>query len=348
MKACFESAFEFTTATRLLFEAYVYIDKAKKELHPEKKTKLYLMTEKVLEASADHFEKAQHPEKRIQARALMKEIEKEKEFALSLTKVLHTPLITSTTSFPVPSPTFESPVGSEQFGHAHIQANLKAQEDIEFGDQLEILFDLVNIGNNYGLLVRLDNIAPSGTKIASVTPQYEVENSSLNLKGKKIDPLKIESIKINLQPTRAGVVSLRPQVVYVDDRGQFRTSRPEPLSVSVHLKTTFEFHTKEAEAVFSYLVNSFVDDYMKRKMPLEKSGWRTLNEIVTHGRIPKSSVYGARGHRGQDISELERRGIVEYRIFSGERGRGGKISKVRIPYDKETIKRYVDERVMKK
>jgi hypothetical protein len=47
------------------------------------------------------------------------------------------------------------------------------------------------------------------------------------------------------------------------------------------------------------------------------------------------------------MSELERRGIVESRIFPGERGRGGNIWKVRIPYDKEIIKRHVDERVMK-
>jgi hypothetical protein len=346
-KAGFESASEFTKATGLLFDAYVYIDKAKKETDPETKTKLYIMTEKVLEASADHFEKAEHTEKRTQARALMKEIEKEKEFALSLAEVLHNPLIGSTTSFPVPSPTLESAVGSERFEHADIQANLKALEDIELGEQFDVLLDLVNIGNNHGLLVRLDHIAPSGTKVASITPQYDVENSSVNLKGKKIDPLKLESIKIKLQATRTGVVSLKPHVIYVDDRGQFRTSQPEPVSVSVHAKIRFEFRTKEAEKIFDYLVGSFVDDYMKRKISLEKSGWRTLNEIVTHGRVHKSSVYGVRGRRGRDMSELERRGIVESRIFPGERGRGGNIWKVRIPYDKEIIKRHVDERVMK-
>jgi hypothetical protein len=278
----------------------------------------------------------------------MKEIEKEREFALSLTEVLHTPLIVSTTSFPVPSPTLESAVGSDRFEHADIQANLKTLEDIEVGEQFDVLLDLVNIGNNHGLLVRLDHIAPLGTKVASITPQYEFENSSINLKGKKIDPLKIESIKISLQATKTGVASLKPQVVYVDDTGKFRTSNPEPVSVSVHPKTTFEFRTKEAENIFNHLVTSFVDDYMKRKLSLENSGWRTLNEIVTHGRIPKSGVYGTGGRRGRDMAELERRGIVESRVFQGERGRGGNIWKVRVPYDKETIKRYVDERVMKK
>ncbi len=82
-------------------------------------------------------------------------------------------------------------------------------------------------------------------------------------------------------------------------------------------------------------------------MMLEKSGWRTLNEIITQGQIPKSSVYGAGGGRGRDISELERRGIVESRFFQGERGKGGNILKVRVPYAKETIKRHINGRAMK-
>ena len=35
------------------------------------------------------------------------------------------------------------------------------------------------------------------------------------------------------------------------------------------------------------------------------------------------------------------------RVFPGERGRGGKILKMRIYYEKETVKRYIDQRIMK-
>jgi hypothetical protein len=51
--------------------------------------------------------------------------------------------------------------------------------------------------------------------------------------------------------------------------------------------------------------------------------------------------------RGRAVSELERRGLVETRVFLGERGRGGKILKMRISYDKETIKRHIDQRILK-
>ncbi len=70
-------------------------------------------------------------------------------------------------------------------------------------------------------------------------------------------------------------------------------------------------------------------------------------QITKQAKVSKSSVYGARGRRGPAVSELERRGLVETRVFPGERGRGGRILKMRISYEKETIKRHIDQRIMK-
>jgi hypothetical protein len=56
-------------------------------------------------------------------------------------------------------------------------------------------------------------------------------------------------------------------------------------------------------------------------------------------------VYGDAGHRGPARAELERRGLIETRVFPGERGRGGRILKMRVAYDRETLKRYIEERV---
>jgi hypothetical protein len=87
---------------------------------------------------------------------------------------------------------------------------------------------------------------------------------------------------------------------------------------------------------------------MREKLSLEKSGWRTLMDIVKYGDVPKSSVYSARGGMGSALSELAKRGLVEIRVFPGERGRGGRILKLRLSYEKEIVKRYVDKLVMKK
>lgn len=109
----------------------------------------------------------------------------------------------------------------------------------------------------------------------------------------------------------------------------------------------FQFKTENAQKVFEYLTKAFADDYMRKRLALEKSGWRTLIQIKESANVPKSSLYGTVKHRGYVISELEKRGLVETRVFQGERGRGGRILKTRVYYEKETIKRYIDQYVMK-
>ena len=52
--------------------------------------------------------------------------------------------------------------------------------------------------------------------------------------------------------------------------------------------------------------------------------------------------------RDRALIELESRGLVEARFFPGERGRGGKILKLRVAYEKEIIKRVIDNRIMNK
>ena len=66
-------------------------------------------------------------------------------------------------------------------------------------------------------------------------------------------------------------------------------------------------------------------------------------DIVKQERISKYSLYGAASYRGPALSELEQLGAVEVRLFQSERGRGGKILKLRIAYEKENVKRHIDQ-----
>ncbi len=68
-------------------------------------------------------------------------------------------------------------------------------------------------------------------------------------------------------------------------------------------------------------------------------------EIANRARLPRSSLYARNGHHGPAIAELERRGLAEIRYFEGERGRGGKVTKARIPYEKEIIKRKIEQQI---
>jgi len=70
-----------------------------------------------------------------------------------------------------------------------------------------------------------------------------------------------------------------------------------------------------------------------------------LNVIASALKIPKSQVYGDSryGHTfAKPLEKVVRSGIVEFRVFPGERGRGGNVIKVRMNYEKEPVKRIVD------
>jgi len=346
VKADFRNASEYAQATRLLLDAYLHMDNAEKETAPEKKTRLYAMAEKVLQSSAGAYMKARHPEKREQVLRLLEEVRKDRELAVSLTEVLHAPsIVSATTSFLTPTPTHEEAVGLERFEHANIQAHLTASEQVVVGEELEIQLDLVNVARNFGLLVRAENVVPSGFKAVKLPEQYELLNGSLNLRGKRLDPLKVETLKISIEAIDTGTVYLCPKVVYTDETGNFRVCRSEAIQVNVHPPLIFKFKTDAAKMVFDCLIQAFVEDYMKRKLVIQEAGWRSLVQIAKNSGVSLRSVYGTAKRRGSAISELERRGLIETGIFSGKRGRGGKITKLRISYAKETIKRYIDAKV---
>jgi hypothetical protein len=349
LKAGFKSASEYAKATQRLFDAYTYMNNAEKEIDPEKRAKYYQMTEKLLQTSANSYKKAKHAEKSAEVQRILETVREERELAASLGEVLHAPQIASTTaSFTTPTPSHENSVGLERFEHANIQARLSVPKDVGVEDDVEIQLDLVNVAKNYGLLVRIDNLAPKGFKVTEEPPGYAVEDGSLDMGGKRFEPLKVETIKILARATDVGIFDLGPEVIYVDEAGQFQTCKPKTVRVTVHPPHAFRFEAKDAQSTFDYLTKAFVKDYMRRRLPLEKSGWRSRMQIVKNAKISKSSVYGARGRQGRAMSELESRGLVETRVFPEERGRGGKIIKTRISYEKEPVKRYVDKQVIKK
>jgi tetratricopeptide (TPR) repeat protein len=235
LNAGFQKASEYAKATQLLFDAYAQMDKAKGESDPDKKAKLYGMTEKVLQTSAGSFMKAEHPEKRERVLRLLEKVGEERELALTLTEVMHAPLVvSSTTVFTTPTPTHEEAVGSERFEQADIQANLMIrQKELKIGENLNIELELVNAGKGFAVLTKVTEIIPKGFEIVEKPGNYRVEDSYLNLKGKRLDPLRTEEVRIVLKPTAQGTFSLKPTVLYLDESGKYKSFEPEPVLIVV-------------------------------------------------------------------------------------------------------------------
>jgi len=235
VKAGYQSASEYAKATELLLNAYSTINSAKKEVDPERKTKLFAMAEKILQTSAGSFMKAEHPEKREQVLRLLDKVREERELAMSLSEVLHTPAVVSTTTaFGTPTPNHENAVGLEKFENANIQANIiTRQRQLKIGENLELEIELVNAGKGAALLIKITELIPKGFELAEKPEIYRVEDSYLNMKGKRVDPLKTEEVRLVLKPKVQGEFSLKPTVLYLDENGQYKSHQPEPISLTV-------------------------------------------------------------------------------------------------------------------
>jgi hypothetical protein len=234
LKAGLDHASEYVKATRLLFDAYVRMDTAVRENDLEKKTKLYLIVEKLLQTSAGSYTKAEHPEKREQVLRLLGRVKEEKEFAASLAEMLHAPIVTSTTSFPSPAPTSERAVGLEKLEHAQIQANvICSQKELAVGDNFDLEIELANAGKGTASMVKITGAVPESFKIIEKPETCRLELNDLNLRGKRLDPLKTEEVKLILKPIRQGIFRIEPKIHYIDEEGKNRLLESEPIVVTV-------------------------------------------------------------------------------------------------------------------
>ena len=242
-----------------------------------------------------------------------------------------------------------------------VQAFLMAKRETVAEDDVEVRIDVVNISTEPAQLLKLESLIPPTFGVKLMPSKCVQQGDSIGFQDKSLGPFEVETIKLTFQPETAGIFNLNPSISY--RRGDLTESGSfiiDPLKIIVRPKTVlepviiegkpgtmleFEFKTDSARRVFDFLLNAFVQDYMRRRLPLEWSGWRTLMEIAKHAKVSRHSLYGDGTSRGRAISELEHRGFVEVRIFPKERGRGGKISKFRVFYEKETVKRRIDQEI---
>jgi hypothetical protein len=235
IKADLQTASEYAKATKLLFDAYLYTDNAEREADPEKKAKLYVMIERILQTSAGSYTKAKHPEKREQMLKLLEKAKEEQELAASMTEALHGPsIVSATTAFASPTPTKEQAVGSERFEHADVQANLIVRrKEVKVGEPLSLMMELVNAGKAPATLIKVNEVIPEGFELGEKPETYRVEDSYIDMKGKRLGFLKTVELGWALKPKTQGTFALKPTVLYIDENGSYKTHEIEPVTVTV-------------------------------------------------------------------------------------------------------------------
>ena len=235
LKAGFETASAFAEATQRLFDAYVYMDNAKRETDPEREAKFYVMAERVLHSSVESFTAARHQEKTDQVQQLLSRVRKDRELALSLSEVLRAPaLASSTESFVTLTPSEEKAAGLERFEHADVQAKLITQaRGVKVGDKVSFELQVVNVGREAILLDRVEKLVPEGCELIAIPDHSQFEDSHLKVKGKRLEPLKLEALAFSLRPLQMGSFRIAPKVVCVDQRGDQVDRLTQPVSFEV-------------------------------------------------------------------------------------------------------------------
>jgi len=235
LKAGYETTSDYAKATQRLFDAYVFMENAKRDRDPEKQARYYSMAEKVLETAAEYFVKAKYQDKTDQVNRFLKKVKEEKTLALSLSEIFHAPTVTSSTaSFSTLSPSEEMAVGLERFEHADIQAKLVQHEtETKVGSVVNIAIQIVNVGKEPVSLIRIENLVPAGFQLASKPDYCVFEDMQLTMKGKRLEPLKTDEIQISLKSFRKGTIEIRPRIVCVDWTGHQLSQIPEPVVFNV-------------------------------------------------------------------------------------------------------------------
>jgi hypothetical protein len=235
VRAGFETALDYSKATQRLFEAYQYMDRARVEADPGEKAKYFTMAERLLGISADAFQRAGHPAKRDEIERILRSLRQDREIAVSLSKILDTPGISSSTeSFRAPTPRHEYPAGLEVFEHADIRAKMfLTSGTIMTGAEFELEFELHNPGKASASLVRIENLIPGDLEAIIASGYYRYDGENLDLRGKRIGPLGTLEITLKATPLSKGEYTLSPRVVFLDDAGEYKTSEPEPTTITV-------------------------------------------------------------------------------------------------------------------
>jgi KaiC/GvpD/RAD55 family RecA-like ATPase len=235
LKAGYDNASLWTNATEILFDAYTYMINAEIEVDPDRKMKTYLLAEKCLEKSAEFYETAGYVGKRDEVLKTLRKVKEKREFALSLRELLTVPSEASSTSLiPALIMAKEEPVGVSKFEGAFVQANLIARKtEATVCENCDLSFQFVNIGKNPALLIRIEGIIPDGLDLIDEPEIYRLEDSGLNMKGKRLDPLKTEELRLTVRAFEKGTFEIKPRIIYVDETGHQMSCEPEPITINI-------------------------------------------------------------------------------------------------------------------
>jgi hypothetical protein len=93
--------------------------------------------------------------------------------------------------------------------------------------------DLVNVGRKPALLAKISGVALSEFKFLDLPSFCSLQADSFTLREKSVGPFEVETIRLKLTAMKAGIFTLTPEAFYVDDLGNTKTFKANPITVTV-------------------------------------------------------------------------------------------------------------------
>ncbi len=235
LKIGFHRIAQWTNATQVLFDAYMYMNNAEIEIDPENKAKIYLLAERCLNRAAILYENAGYIGKKEEILKLIANVKNQREFALSLGELIASPShASSTMMIPAPSLTIEEPVGISKFQDTLVEAKLSiSQKEIMLGEELQCNLHLANLGKAIAFLIRIDELIPSDCELTAKPEKYAIVNTNLDFKGRKLSALETETMSLRFKPKKKGIYVFKPRVQYMNEYGESRFHDFEQITVNV-------------------------------------------------------------------------------------------------------------------
>jgi len=129
----------------------------------------------------------------------------------------------------------------ERFGHANIQLSVMVQRKVQVDEEFEMRLDMVNVGRKPGSLVKIAGITLLEFKFPNLPSFCNLKEGSLAIKDKSVAPFQVETLKLKLKATKEGSYNLTPEVFYVDDLGETKAFKQNPITITVQpVKPTHE------------------------------------------------------------------------------------------------------------
>ena len=150
---------------------------------------------------------------------------KDTEKTTTLIEALHLP----------PTKTREKTVGPTGVEYTDVQCSLIATpKELKVGENLELEIEVTNTRKKGAiLLTKITEVIPKGFTMAKKPELYRMEDNCLNMKEKRLGPLKTEEVKLVLTPKIQGTFQFKPKILYLDENGKYKSHELETVTIVV-------------------------------------------------------------------------------------------------------------------